>query len=198
MKFSLTLTLSLLFVASSAFAGGANSGRGGIALFSSSKFNSSQEKGRIFSQILKNSKNEPITVLVSLSRQRAYLFVGNQVAIDTPISSGRSLGMTPEGDFKITQKDPDHRSNIYGNFVDNAGRIIKAGVDSKHDSAPSGTHFEGAPMLYFMRLTDKGVGMHVGYLPGYPASHGCIRLPEEMAKAIYEVVSLNTPVTVQS
>ncbi len=52
-------------------------------------------------------------------------------------------------------------------------------------------------MLYFMRLTERGVGMHVGILPGYPASHGCIRLPEEMAKAIYQIAPLNTPVIVE-
>jgi lipoprotein-anchoring transpeptidase ErfK/SrfK len=52
-------------------------------------------------------------------------------------------------------------------------------------------------MKFFMRLTQKGVGMHAGILPGYPASHGCIRLPRDMAEIIYSKVSLNTPVTVE-
>jgi len=51
-------------------------------------------------------------------------------------------------------------------------------------------------MLYFMRLTNEGVGMHVGILPGYPASHGCIRMPSEIAPQIYVRVKLGTPVQV--
>jgi lipoprotein-anchoring transpeptidase ErfK/SrfK len=136
------------------------------------------------------------SVLVSLSRQRAYVYAGNQLAIDTPISSGKKAGFTPTGDFTIIQKDPNHRSNIYGNFVDSQGRIVRAGVSAKIDTAPSGTHYEGAPMLYFMRLTSEGVGMHVGILPGYPASHGCIRMPAEIAPQIYARVKLGTPVHV--
>ena len=136
------------------------------------------------------------SVLVSLSRQRAYVYAGNQLAIDTPISSGKKAGFTPTGNFTIIQKDPNHRSNIYGNFVDSRGRVVRAGVSARIDSAPSGTHYEGAPMLYFMRLTSEGVGMHIGILPGYPASHGCIRLPAEIAPQIYARVKLGTPVQV--
>ncbi len=54
----------------------------------------------------------------------------------------------------------------------------------------------GAPMKWFMRLTWDGVGMHVGILPGYPASHGCIRLPEQAAAMIYAKVKTGTPVEV--
>jgi lipoprotein-anchoring transpeptidase ErfK/SrfK len=136
------------------------------------------------------------SVLVSLSRQRAYVYAGNQLAIDTPISSGKKAGFTPTGNFTIVQKDPNHRSNIYGNFLDSKGRVVRGGVSARIDSAPSGTHFEGAPMLYFMRLTSEGVGMHIGILPGYPASHGCIRLPAEIAPQIYARVKLGTPVQV--
>jgi lipoprotein-anchoring transpeptidase ErfK/SrfK len=136
------------------------------------------------------------SVLVSLSKQRAYVYAGNQLAIDTPISSGKKAGFTPTGNFTIIQKDPNHRSNIYGNFVDSRGRVVRAGVSARIDSAPSGTHYEGAPMFYFMRLTSEGVGMHIGILPGYPASHGCIRLPAEIAPQIYARVKLGTPVQV--
>ena len=73
---------------------------------------------------------------------------------------------------------------------------MRAGVSSKLDAAPSGTRFRGAPMKFFMRLTPQGVGMHVGILPGYPASHGCIRMPLEAAQIIYNKVGINTPVTV--
>jgi lipoprotein-anchoring transpeptidase ErfK/SrfK len=137
------------------------------------------------------------SVLISLSKQRAYLMANEQVYIDSPISSGKSVGMTPTGSFEVLEKDPNHRSNIYGNFVDRSGRVVRAGVSLKVDSAPSGTHYEGAPMKWFMRLTPVGVGMHVGILPGYPASHGCIRLPAAIAPLIYHKVKIGTPVTVQ-
>ena len=77
-------------------------------------------------------------------------------------------------------------SNIYGNFVDHTGRVVRSGVSALIDSAPSGTHFEGAPMRWFMRLTPGGVGMHIGILPGYAASHGCVRLPADIAPMIYQ------------
>jgi lipoprotein-anchoring transpeptidase ErfK/SrfK len=150
----------------------------------------------IYKAVLAQTTPENASVLVSLSRQRAYLYAGNQVALDTPISSGKKAGFTPAGDFAILEKDPNHRSNIYGNFVDSRGRVVRAGVSSRIDSAPSGTHFEGAPMFYFMRLTSEGVGMHIGILPGYPASHGCIRLPAEIAPQIYQRVKLGTLVRV--
>ena len=146
--------------------------------------------------VLAQMTPENASVLVSLSKQRAYVYAGSQLAIDTPISSGKTAGFTPTGHFTIIQKDPNHRSNIYGNFVDSRGRVVRAGISSRIDTAPSGSHYEGAPMLYFMRLTSEGVGMHVGILPGYPASHGCIRMPAEIAPQIYARVKLGTPVQV--
>jgi lipoprotein-anchoring transpeptidase ErfK/SrfK len=136
-------------------------------------------------------------VVVSLSKQRAYLMNGDEIAIDSPISSGKRVGSTPTGRFNIMEKDKDHRSNLYGDFKDSAGRIVRAGVSVRIDSAPSGTRFVGAPMQYFMRLTGDGVGMHVGILPGYPASHGCIRMPVQAAEMFFHKVKLGTPVEVR-
>ena len=136
-------------------------------------------------------------VLISLSKQRAYLIVGAAIYIDTPISSGKRSGMTPTGTFRVTQKDIDHRSSIYGDFVDRRGRVVRSGISTKVDSAPSGTRYVGAPMRYFCRLTNSGVGMHVGILPGYPASHGCIRLPAEIAPLIYKNVKYGTVAVIE-
>jgi lipoprotein-anchoring transpeptidase ErfK/SrfK len=147
--------------------------------------------------VLAQTTPDNAQVLVSLSRQRAYLYAGTALAIDTPISSGKKAGFTPTGNFTVLQKDPNHRSNIYGNFVDSKGRIVRAGVSARIDSAPSGSHYEGAPMFYFMRLTNEGVGMHIGILPGYPASNGCIRMPAEIAPQFYARVKIGTPVQVQ-
>ncbi|HEX8280464.1 MAG TPA: L,D-transpeptidase family protein [Chthoniobacterales bacterium] len=135
-------------------------------------------------------------VVVNLTKQRAFLLAGDQIAIDSPISSGKRAGMTPTGSFHVMEKDKDHRSSIYGDFKDRAGRTVRGGVSVRIDSAPSGTHFVGAPMLWFMRLTGDGVGMHVGILPGYPASHGCIRMPPQAAEMFYNRVKTGTPVEV--
>lgn len=136
-------------------------------------------------------------VIVSIGKQRVYLMVGEQVYIDTPCSSGKRGHETPKGDFHVREKDPDHRSSIYGDFVDHSGRVVRSGVSTQIDSAPSGTHYVGASMKWFCRLTDTGVGMHVGFLPGYAASHGCVRLPADIAPLIYEKVKVGTPAVIQ-
>lgn len=135
-------------------------------------------------------------VRVSLGRQRAYLLLGEEVVIDSPISSGKRSRMTPSGSFHVLEKDKEHHSSVYGDFKDGSGRTVRSGISSRIDSAPSGTHFVGAAMKWFMRLTDEGVGMHVGILPGYPASHGCIRMPSQGAEMFYARVKVGTPVVV--
>lgn len=155
-----------------------------------------QEPPRIEKNLAEAVTPENSSVLVSLSKQRAYLMAGEQVYIDTPISSGKKVGSTPTGSFNVIEKDLNHRSNIYGDFVDSRGRVVRAGISLKVDSAPSGTRYVGAPMKFFMRLTNGGVGMHIGILPGYPASHGCIRLPAQIAPLIYQKVKIGTPVTI--
>ena len=157
------------------------------------------QPGAIVYQSVYESLNPDKThVVVSLPKQRVYLLnASNDVAIDSPISSGRPGHTTPAGSFHILAKEPEHFSNIYGNFVDRTGRVVRSGVSALIDSAPSGTHFEGAPMRWFMRLTDGGVGMHIGILPGYAASHGCVRLPADIAPMIYQKVKVGTSVRVE-
>jgi len=155
-----------------------------------------QDPIKINQKLLSQASPDQLRVHVSLSKQRAYLLMGDEVVIDSPISSGKRGHSSPSGSFSVLEKDPNHHSTIYGDFVDSSGRVVRAGVSAKIDAAPSGTHFMGAPMRWFMRLTGDGVGMHVGILPGYPASHGCIRMPEEGAKLFYDHVKVGTPVTV--
>jgi lipoprotein-anchoring transpeptidase ErfK/SrfK len=135
-------------------------------------------------------------VVISITKQRAYLMTGDQVYIDTPVSTGRRGHATPTGSFHVQEKDPDHHSSVYGNFVDRGGRVVRSGISSVIDSAPSGTRFAGAPMKWFCRITE-GVGMHVGILPGYPASHGCVRLPSDIAPLIYQKVRVGTRVEIE-
>lgn len=136
-------------------------------------------------------------VIVSISKQRAFLMTGEEIGIDSPISSGKRGHGTPTGSFSVREKDKDHRSSLYGDYKDSKGRTVRSGISARIDSAPSGTHYVGASMKWFMRLTDEGVGMHVGILPGYPASHGCIRMPEPAAAQFYSHVKVGTPVRVE-
>lgn len=152
-----------------------------------------QEPPQITPRVLEQTTPENASILVSLSKQRAYLMLGGEIAVDTPISSGKKSRMTPKGKFKILQKNKDHRSSIYGSFVDRKGRNVRSGISTRIDSAPSGTHYVGAPMLYFLRFTVEGVGMHIGILPGYPASHGCVRLPAEIAPIFFAKTKVGTP-----
>ena len=157
---------------------------------------SRQEPLNVTARLLDKVNPDNSHVRVSLSKQRAYLLLGDEIVIDSPISSGKRARITPSGDFHVLEKDKDHHSSVYGDFVDSSGRIVRRGVSSKIDSAPSGTHFVGAAMTWFMRLTGDGVGMHVGFLPGYPASHGCIRMPSAAAEMFYKNVKVGTSVVV--
>ena len=155
-----------------------------------------QEPVKINQSLLKEATPDNVHVVVSLPKQRAFLMIGDQIVIDSPISSGKRGHSSPTGNFSVLEKDPNHRSNIYGDFVDRSGRTVRAGVSAKIDAAPSGTHYVGASMKWFMRLTAEGIGMHIGILPGYPASHGCIRMPSDGAKLFYDHVKVGTPVDV--
>ena len=146
--------------------------------------------------LLKQAAPDNTRIVVSIPKQRAYLMIGDQVVADGPISSGRLGHETPRGHFNVMEKDPDHHSSLYGDFVDSSGRTVRAGVSARSDSAPSGTHFEGASMKWFLRLTGEGVGMHIGILPGYPASHGCIRESVDGAKLFYDYAKVGTSVDV--
>jgi hypothetical protein len=135
------------------------------------------------------------SVKISLREQRAYFYKGGLLVGISQLSTGREGLHTPTGRFSIIQKDISHVSSKYGDYVDDAGNVVVENVELGKDPKPPGTHFKGASMPYFMRIVD-GVGMHAGYLPGYPASHGCIRMPEFMAENFFKSVSGGTPVTI--
>jgi lipoprotein-anchoring transpeptidase ErfK/SrfK len=133
-------------------------------------------------------------VEIDLSQQTAYLINGRRVVMQSPISSGRYGHLTSTGSFKVIEKERSHYSSIYGKIVDRNGRTIVADADVDMH-VPAGCKFVPAPMPYFMRFHGSD-GMHAGYLPGYPASHGCVRMPDQMAVAFYNAVDVGTPVTV--
>lgn len=136
------------------------------------------------------------SITIDLSDQKAYFYKGGQLAGVSALSTGDEKHPTKTGNFKIIQKDQWHKSNLYGDYVDAAGNVVMANIDVTKDKPPAGTRFEGSKMHHFMRFVG-GIGMHEGFLPGYPASHGCVRMPGHMAAKFYHHVSIGTPVTVR-
>ena len=137
----------------------------------------------------------PPSIRISLGEQRAYFYKGGQLVGISILSTGREEHGTPTGSYKIIQKNIDHKSNLYGDYVDAYGNVIQRDIGVKTDPKPPGAIFDGARMPYFMRIVG-GVGMHEGFLPGYAASHGCIRMPGFMAERFFAHVSLGTPVRI--
>ena len=136
----------------------------------------------------------PYRVEIDLNQQTAYLIRGRWVVMQSPISSGRYGHLTETGSFKVIEKERNHYSSIYGKIVDANGRTVVADADVDM-RVPRGCKFIPAPMPWFMRFHGSD-GMHAGYLPGYPASHGCVRMPDQLAVAFYNAVDVGTPVTV--
>jgi hypothetical protein len=135
-------------------------------------------------------------IVIDLDQQQAFFYKGDKLAGVSIVSTGREGWDTSPGEFKIVEKDRDHFASLFGDYVDASGQVVVENVDRSKDPKPPGTVFQAAPMPYFMRI-HGGIGMHAGYLPGYPASHGCIRLPEEMAVHFFENAEVGTPVTVR-
>ena len=146
---------------------------------------------------LPESHSGRASIVVSLRAQEAYLYRGGYRIASSRISSGREGYRTPVGRFHVIRKDEDHRSSIYGDYVDDSGRIVKANVDSRRDGKPPHSQFVGTPMPYFLEFS-PGYGLHQGYLPGVPASHGCIRMPYWKARQFYNAAHVGTAVVVKS
>lgn len=135
-------------------------------------------------------------IVVSLGEQKAYFYKGEQLVGLTSISSGDDNHPTPTGTYTIQQKSERHRSSQYGDYVNAAGEVVVENIENGVDARPAGTRYRGALMPYFMRF-NRGIGMHAGYLPGYPASHGCVRMPDHMAEIFFKHATIGTPVIVK-
>jgi lipoprotein-anchoring transpeptidase ErfK/SrfK len=134
-------------------------------------------------------------IVVNLTTQQASFYRGRLLIGRTTISSGRREFETPPGKYRVIEKDADHISSQYGSYVSTSGAVLVRGADRNRDPVPRGAHFVGTPMPYFLRFTE-GYGMHAGYVPQFRASHGCVRLPPEMAKHFFEAAEIGTRVEV--
>jgi len=141
----------------------------------------------------KLSAQQP-AVIINLTEQTAYLLEDGRVAFASPIASGKEGWGTPIGTFSIVSKDLNHQSGTFGLVSDSYGRIVNPNA-TPGSYVPPGCHYIPAPMPYFMEFR-KYVGMHAGYLPGYPASHGCVRMPRDLAAEFFARVKVGTPVKV--
>jgi lipoprotein-anchoring transpeptidase ErfK/SrfK len=110
----------------------------------------------------------PMLLIVNVTTQRAVVFRNGVPIAASTVSTGRPGRDTPTGVFTILQKHVEHYSSVYNN----------------------------APMPYMQRLTWQGVALHAGNLPGYPASHGCIRLPPDFAKLLYGATKIGMTVVI--
>lgn len=115
-----------------------------------------------------NAPSGDIAIVISLRAQRAYVYRDGALIGVSTVSTGRPGKETPTGDFTILEKQLFHRSNLYSD----------------------------APMPYMQRLTWSGIALHAGDLPGYRASHGCIRLPPAFARQLFQLTSLGARVAV--
>ena len=111
---------------------------------------------------------KPVSIVISLSTQRAFVYRGSTMVAATTISSGKDGKDTPLGTYPILQKEQEHKSNLYND----------------------------ASMPFMQRLTWDGIAIHAGNNPGFPDSHGCIRVPTGFAKRLFGVTSVGTTVTV--
>jgi hypothetical protein len=133
-------------------------------------------------------------VIINLTEQTASLIQDGRVSFVSPVASGKEGWGTPIGSFKVMRKDLNHQSGNFGLVTDSYGRIVNSNA-TPGSYVPLGCHYMPAPMPYFIEFR-KYVGMHAGYLPGYPASHGCVRMPRDMAAEFFARVEVGTPVQV--
>ncbi len=114
------------------------------------------------------AQSGPVEIVVSLKAQRAYVFRDRKLIAVSSVSTGRRGNVTPTGTFPILEKKRRHFSNLYNN----------------------------APMPNMQRMTWDGVALHAGAIPGYAASHGCVRLPMEFSNLLFGVTSIGSVVHV--
>ncbi len=148
-------------------------------------------------ELLSKTNAENSSILISLEKQRAFLMNGGEIAMDYPICSGIASRPTPTGTFYILEKVVDKHSNKYGRILDAAGDVTNGNAEVGLDPIPEGGKFVGAEMRYWMRLTNDGVGHHIGPVKRRPASHACVRGPSATMPVIYSKVKLGTRVTVE-
>ena len=138
-----------------------------------------------------------VRIRIDLTEQRAFYTRGGRDIGWSYVATGKEGHGTPSGSYRITEKIVDKYSGSYGWIEDEWGNVTN-GDATPRTRVPAGERYVPAPMPYWMRITGYGIGMHAGVIPkpGETASHGCIRLPKELAPVLFESVRVGTPVTI--
>lgn len=135
-------------------------------------------------------------IVINRPEQVAYFYRGDVIVGKTPVSVGSEGHSTPAGNYNIQEKKAMHYSQTWG-VAKRKGtdEVVVSDFNRKKDKLPTGCYYDPAKMPYALRIVG-GYFMHVGYVPGYAASHGCIRVPEDMAKVFWENAQVGTPVKI--
>jgi lipoprotein-anchoring transpeptidase ErfK/SrfK len=200
LRFYPLAAIALLLLSScTEFPSNGNSGRGylaglGVTAPEPSGFSNPAEAASFWDG---DTVNGAPSIRINRNDQRAYFYKDDYLVGVSPISTGNAENATPPGKFRVSEADIDHESSAYGIIKDTTtGETVNNNADIRTDKPGPGQEFVHAPMPYFLRF-NYGIGMHAGYLPGFPASHGCVRMPEQMAAKFFENASVGTPVTVE-
>jgi len=140
----------------------------------------------------------PVRLKIDLNRQRLTAFRDQREVGWCVVATGLEGHGTPGGSYRISEKVEDKYSTLYGVIKNPEGITINSDARMGRDRVPPGCEFVPAPMPYWQRLTNYGIGMHAGPIPkpGEPASHGCIRMPRDFAPLLFGATDLGTPVTI--
>lgn len=163
------------------------------AFISSPSYRGTRDQWKGAALELFDPKHSKLVILTD--EQRARLYIKDQIAMDFPICTGTEDDPTPKGRFRITQKVIEHRSSLYGSFVDAEGEFIETGISSS-DPRPAGTRYQGARMPYWMRF-NGAIGVHEGLVYREQSSHGCVRVTPEAAPIIYEKLKIGSLIIVK-
>lgn len=155
-----------------------------------------QDPPKVVPRLLDGADPSQTSIRVSLGNQRAYLSVGGEVAIDTPVSTGKPRAMTPKGRFTVREKKSSASSPLFGEYLDAVGRVLRSAVSARTDVAPAGATFRVVPAPYFIGLDNDGPALHAGPLPGYAAADTWVRLPADIAPLFFQRVKTGTPVEI--
>lgn len=129
---------------------------------------------------------------IELTLQVATIRINKKLVRKFPISSGSKYTPTPTGEFKVLRKKRTHFSTLYGSIVSATGRIVDRDANG-FEVLPEGARFIPAPMHFFIEF-ERGTAIHTGTLPGYPASHGCVRLNRKDAEFCFGILEVGDPI----
>ncbi|MGI9242216.1 MAG: L,D-transpeptidase [Verrucomicrobiales bacterium] len=137
-----------------------------------------------------------MTIRVNLKTQRLHLLVGGEVAIDSPVSTGRKSLPTPCGQFEVEKREATRKQEKYGNFVSSSGAVVLSGVYADLDPLPSDLEFKAVAVTHVLTLKGQKITIHGGTVGNLPTSDGSVVVPRELAKTLFGKVPVGCRVEI--